>query len=245
MFGSRPVVPFLSVLLLAALGIFPASATSVTITNPGFETPFNTSTFGPPTGWTVIGSGSNVGAYNPYQFQGGGQYYVGATSALDPHSGGAGAYGIGGSMLAFVFGTSAGSGFSQTLSATLQPNTAYTLTVTEFQRFGTGLASATTAGSLIQLLAGSTVIASATDNTGPGAAVSADQVAFLANSNLFSGLFGQALAIRITTTVNGTSTILATDWDNVRLDATVVPEPTTIALVSAALVLATFRRRKQ
>ncbi len=59
-----------------------------------------------------------------------------------------------------------------------------------------------------------------------------DQTAILTDSSLFSGLYGQTLSIQILTTQNWSTTNQASDWDNVRLEATTVsvPEPGSILL---------------
>ncbi len=108
-------------------------------------------------------------------------------------------------------------------------NTAYTFTVEVGNRNGTNAGGF--AGSLIELLAGSTVIASSTDTVGPTAGTFHDQVALLANSNVDSALVGQTLSIAILTT-NGAALNRSTDWENVRLDASpaAVPEPSSLIL---------------
>jgi hypothetical protein len=234
-------------LLTAVVAVSPCSAVSILVNNHSFETPLVTplGQISAPTGWTLLSNAAVVGAYNPYRFSPDNGFYNGATFATDPNSGGNGAVGISGSMLAFVYQGGVGSGFSQTLADTLQPNTTYTLTVREFQRNGTVYA-APTLGSSIELLAGTTVLASAVNNTGPGAAISLDRVAVLPNSAAFAALYGQALTIRIRTTLPFTVPNQATDWDNVRLTAdTAVPEPGTIVLVSAAFAAAALRRLRQ
>jgi hypothetical protein len=151
--------------------------------------------------------------------------------------------GIDGDLLGFSYETALGSGLFQTLSATLQADTAYTLTVAEGRRNGT--LAAPTLGSKIILFAGTTAIASSTDDTGPAAGTFQDQVAFLANSNTFSSLVGQTLSIAIETSVPYTVTNQATDWDNVRLDASAAaPEPSTWAsLLCGTFALVAARRR--
>ncbi len=241
-------------LALAASGLVGPSARAdlVTIVNQGFETPATVTTAAP-SGWTLInttsggGITSTVGSYNPYEYQGGNAYYAGANPTTDPAKGGSGYPGIFGENLAFANNVSAGSGLQQTLTATLLANTTYTFTVEVGNRngmFGVGGFG----GSLIELLAGTTVIASSTDTVGPTPGTFHDQVALLANSNSFSALIGQTLSIEILTT-NTAAENRATDWDNIRLDASpvVVPEPASIVMVltgATAIGICRIRRRK-
>ena len=186
--------------------------------------------------WTRIGgNGANPGEYNPYEYfqPGPNTYYVGANPSTDPAKGGTGYPGLDGENLAFAFETLAGSGFQQTLSAVFTADTAYTLTVAEGRRNGSQ--AAPTLGSMIELLVGNTVVASSIDNVGPAPGTFVDQTAYLASSDSFSSLYGEALTIRIVTTLPFTTQYQATDWDNVRLDSVgptdAVPEPTTFALL--------------
>jgi hypothetical protein len=243
---------FATTLALATSCLAGASAQAglVPIVNQGFESPATTGDT-TPSGWTgvVTGAGSTggVGSYNPYEFFGGNAFYVGANPSSDPANGGSGYPGIFGENLGFANDVSAGSGLEQTLSATLLANTVYTFTVEDGNRNGThGVGFA---GSLIELLAGSTVVASSTDTVGPTAGTFRDQVVVLANSNSYSSLVGQTLSIEILTT-NAAGANVATDWDNVRLDASPasVPEPASIVMVLTAATAVgachLIRRRK-
>ena len=236
-----------------------ASAGSIAITNASFESPSTTTQVvgfvtGAPVvdGWNLIvntGSyGSGGGVYNPYQFQGPNAFYLGANNLTNPANGGSGFSGIVGENLAFIYQVNAGSGFSQTLGAVLTANTSYTLTVAEGHRNGTSNGAATL-GSQIKLFAGNTLIASSTDHTGPVSGTFADQTAILADSSLFSSLYGQTLSIEILTTQNWSTTNQASDWDNVRLEATTVsvPEPRSILLagVGALGLIAWSKYRRQ
>ncbi len=226
-----------------------AHAGLVPIVNQGFETPATTGTTAA-TGWNFINTGSTGfgGTYNPYEFGGGNGYYIGANPTTDPAKGGSGYPGIFGENLGYAINVSAGSGLQQTLSATLLANTTYTFTVDVGSRNGT-VNSNSFAGSLIELLAGSTVIASSTDTVGPTAGTFRDQVALLANSNSFSALIGQTLSVEILTT-NAAASGRATDWDNVRLDASPasVPEPASVLMMLTAATAVgacqLIRRRK-
>jgi hypothetical protein len=208
---------------LAASAAMTCFAGAVTVTNPGFEDPTTgVGTVSVPTGWQ---NSATAATYNPYEFRGDNDYYIGANSTSDPANGGSGYPGISGENLGYDFNGAAGDGLSQQLAATLQAGTSYTLTVTELAR--NGLLPSTFAGSEIDLLAGDTVIASAVDNAGPTPGTAADQVAFLADSDTVAALIGQQLTVRLTTTLAYTGTNnIATDWDNVRLDAeSATPEP--------------------
>ena len=237
-----------------------AHAGTIAISNPSFESPatttqrvgFVTDTPGVVDGWNIIvntGSiGSGGGLYNPYEFQGGNAFYLGATSSTDPSHGGTGFSGIDGENVAFMYQVNAGSGLSQRLGAVLTANTSYTLTVAEGRRNGIGNA-APTLGSMIELFAGKTIIASSIDNTGPTGGTFADQTATLADSSSFSSLYGRPLSIVILTTQDWSATNQASDWDNVRLDATTltapVPEPSSFALLGmGAFGLIVWRWRR-
>lgn len=227
-----------------------AIAGSISVPNHSFEDPVTTGMIGFHT-WTRIGGGGgDPGEYNPYEFlqPGPNTYYVGANPSTDPAKGGAGYAGIDGENLAFAFQSPVGSGFQQTLSTVFTAHTSYTLTVAEGRRNGTQ--AAPTLGSMIELLAGNTVVASSIDNVGPAPGTFFDQTAYLASSDSFSSLYGEALTIRIVTTLPYTTRYQATDWDNVRLDSVgpteAVPEPTTLALlVSGAVAMFAYRLKRR
>ena len=249
----RRYIPFLLAMVVIHVIGAEASAESISVPNQGFEDPATT-TLVLTSSWVKVNNSASVNAYNPYQFNGGNAYYVGANRTTDPANGGSGYPGIGGENLAFVYQQAAGAGMSQMLSATLAANTTYTLTVAEGARNGSF--GGPFSGSTIELLAGTTVIASSTDNVGPTPGTFVDQTATLANSSLYSSLVGQPLTIELLTSLPFTRANQATDWDNVRLDAVsaapAVPEPSSLSLLlagagsSAVLALAwVSRRRKQ
>jgi hypothetical protein len=119
--------------------------------------------------------------------------------------------------------------------------TQYTLTVA----VGTRL-DALSGGWSIALLAGVTTIASDTANSGPAAGTFVDEVATAGPFNPSNPLVGQNLTIRITGfNAPGNTTTAQDIFDNVRLDATLVPEPASSAtlLVAAASSAMVARRR--
>jgi hypothetical protein len=185
----------------------PVRAASITVPNFSFETPATTSQVVTINWMQVNEPPTTPDAYNPYQFEGGNAFYNGANPSTDPGSGGMAFPGIVGENLAFIFaqtgGTQPGTGLMRTLSATPQPGMQYTLTVGEGNR--NRAAAGGFLGSQVLLLAGTTVIASATDTAGPAAGSFKDAVATLANSSAFASLLGQPLTIELLTTSSGTS----------------------------------------
>jgi len=122
----------------------------------------------------------------------------------------------------------------QTLTDTLLANTQYTLTVLVGRR-----KTANYAGYTVSLLAGANVIGS--DTAGATLALGDHLTSTVSvNSNLVNPLFlGQALRIEL----YGPSNNVAS-FDDIRLDATPLPEPATLSLLGlAAGGLLTRRRR--
>ena len=243
----------LSLLTFLALGSGLAEAGAIAITNASFEAPATVTVVNnTATGWTVtvnangIDSSAEGGVYNPYSYQGNNAFYSGANSTSNPSNGGSGLTGIDGENLGYVYQAGIGSGFSQTLSATLSANTSYTLTVSVGHRNGTTLSGASL-GSKIELLAGTTVIASSSVNN-PTLGFS-DQTVTLADSSAFSSHYGEALTIKLSTTLAMTTFKQATDWDNVRLtstDLSAVPEPSSLVLAGiGALGLFAVRSKRR
>ena len=148
-------------------------------------------------------------------------------------------------------------GLSQILGATLQINTAYTLTVGigniasgsglgAFAGFGFADLSGFP-GYRIELLAGGQVIAADNNSLGGGIAEGQFETATVQTSiGASNALAGQALGIRIIN-LNATGNLVErareVDFDNVRLIAAAVPEPHTYALFAAGFGLILMIRR--
>jgi len=212
---------------------------AIPIVNQGFESPSELN--GPAAGWTAFGSfpaSAGAGAYNPYEFVTPNWAYSGANPTSDPANSGAGYPGIIGEQLGYTYKPLTVAGLKQVLSSTLEANTTYTLSVETLHRDGTGLTPF--AGSEIELFAGSTLIASATDTVGPAAGGFEIQTTSVDSAN-FSGLVGQSLEVVLATTNTG---LVVTDWDNVTLNSGAdVPEPSSIWLVAVPAVFVFARRR--
>jgi len=233
----------------AGLIVSQANASPITITNPGFEDVLLTSDNSPVTLTQITAAGlpdlyyynGKVVGANPitevppayvpgwsavsdtiFSFRAGVQY--------QPFSQFSAGFPIGNNEV-FANGIVVG----QTLSDTLAANTQYTLSVLVARRNdGTPYA-----GYTVSLLAGSTVIGFDTAGVGLGSGAHLTSIVSV-NSNLVSpGLLGQALRIELTGPTGNQA-----HFDNVQLDATLVPEPATLSLLGlAAGGLLTRRRR--
>lgn len=227
---------------LLATAAIDARAAAITVNNHSFENPVtppdsfiaNVA----PTGWSVFGSidfgARAIGVLNPnttllYLDPVPHGANVGVTFLLDP-------------------GAAVPSGLQQTLGATLQTNTTYTLTVEvgnlafvptpPHNAFNfTGFP-----GYRVDLLAGGVVIASDNNTLLPG------EGRFLTSTVQLSvgathAQAGQLLGIRLVN-LDGPNGI-EVNFDDVRLDATPIPEPAAATLGAAgfALGLALWRRR--
>ncbi len=124
-----------------------------------------------------------------------------------------------------------GGNIFQQLSATLQSNTEYTLGVYVGQRNRSGFV-----GYNIELLAGNTVIASNNSITPAPGTFSLVNVHYTSSNN--DRLIGQSLGIRLS------SDGIQTNFDNVTLEATAVPEPLTILGAVTAISFGTIFKRK-
>ena len=247
---------------VAALAIITAStatqATPISIVNASFEDDAPTVGgeffFGNPNGWQLYDQNGIIDGNLDVQgtlHVTGGNYFGGVAPDQD--------------RVAILFiGTDVGGGevgLFQMLGDTLAANTHYSLTV-DVGNIDTGLTQGGTLFNLdgfpgyrIQLLAGTDVIAEVADGIdapigeGVFAPVTLDFITGAVHTNL-----GQNLGIRLINRnlVNpaivpgpGQPDVdLEVDFDNVRLDATAVPEPATVLLVGATLLPAVGRRRR-
>ncbi len=154
-----------------------------------------------------------------------------------PGHGGSGYPGINGENLAYVYNpTATPSGASQVLSSVLQANVRYSLSI--YAGFRNGGGANGWGGSELDLLAGNTVIATTSDSTALQHGSFELQTATVDSSALSQSLLGQALTVRFESTQAG----VASDWDNISLNAvSTAPEPSTLLLVIPVLGLLPFR----
>ncbi len=251
------------VLLMLAFG--PArlpAQTSVTVLNHSFEVgadvTFNEFTFGPPADWEL---------YDPGDITSGGagnEFYVGTLTPVPDGEGGFINFTNGAShgqrvAIAFNFSGTGGRGeygLLQTLDATLQANTSYSLQV-DIGNIASGMAVNQTffdldgfPGYRIDLLAGDTVLAS--DNNTLASSIDEGQfglsvVQFTTGAS-HASLIDQPLGIRLVNlnVIDPAFPLahLEVDFDNVRLTATAIPEPAAwswLALIAGGWAL--LRRR--
>jgi hypothetical protein len=230
----------LATALTAAL-LASAQAAPITVLNPSFESPATapatftgTMTTGP-ANWTVYNTGATdnsryFGVWNPATTL---SYVNGAPDGAN----------VG---VVFLDNTTnlAEAGLQQVLSATLQLSTQYTLTV-EVGNFSPGDPApwnfAGFPGYRVDLLAGTTLLASDNNTLAPGEGI------FLTSTVSFStgtshASAGQALRIRL---VNLNGPGVEVNFDNVRLDAAPVPEPSSALLCGIGALCAFARRRRQ
>lgn len=236
------------VVAFLVLPSLPLGAVSVAIANHSFEADaiadgtFDTSATTPPAGWSIVGSLSNsppvrhVGILNPN------------TTTLYP--GGA----PDGNNVGVVFLNDQPfaddpAGLAQTLSETLALNTIYTLTLdvgniandpnpphNQFDFAGFP-------GYSIELLAGTTVIASESNAVTPGEGLFEERtIAVTTNAAQHTGLVGQSLTIRLMN-LNAAPGV-EVNFDDVRLDATIIPEPSLGMLAFVATALLAWRRSR-
>lgn len=234
---------------LFAACIGSATAAELAIVNPGFEaeaTPPGAFLVGVPLGWSLYDPGGivdqnrdAVGRIRPLP---GLEYFPGGTPEGDQ------------AALVFLDGpVDHEAGLEQVLAATLQPLTRYTLSVGIGNiASGTSLPGSSDGGGVfydlsgfpgyrIELRAGDTLLAASSGNVAPPeGGFETDHLSFA--TGVAHAALGQALAIRL---VNLDGLGIEVDFDDVRLSAVPVPEPTTTALWLAAGGLAWLRSRRQ
>jgi hypothetical protein len=205
---------------------------TIPITNFDFETggvsdgQFSNSPGVIPTGWSAAGAinGSFYGYFNPNDSS-----YTGTT--------GSGTTGTMSGPNVFYFGSAAtGQGIEQTLNTAFAIDTDYALTLAVGARNGGGMASVQ-----MDLLAGSTVLATGTFNNSTLDSFDDFQVTYNANP-ANNGLAGQPLTVRFLEIDNQGGVGTEMDIDNARLTA--VPEPSFYAAVTGLglVVFAAVRR---
>ena len=242
-----------SVLGFAFLLSLTAQADLLNVVNGGFEdvsgqTTFNEFTFGTPAGWNlhdpngIIGLGIFTGTLEPN----------GVDFFNEPAPEGV--------KVAILFNSQREGdgeyGFEQTLTETLQLNTRYELSV-EVGNIASGVAQNGTffnldefPGYRIELLAGGTVLAQ--DNN----SLVIPEGEFALSSILFEtsdshALAGQSLGIRLVNLnaippgfTQATSPDLEVDFDDVRLNAIAIPEPTAAWLMTIGFIVTVGRRKR-
>jgi hypothetical protein len=199
-------------------------AALLTVANNSFETPVVTapsvsiSSTGLVGGWTF--AGAQQGFFNPSLGETFSPGFGYGPSPVLPD----------GNQVAY----SNGGTISQTLSATLQTNTKYTLGVYVGRRQNVAFA-----GYNIELYAGGNLLAS--NNSITPAAGTFEYVTVDYTSGVSNPFLGQALEIRLTS--NG----VQTNFDNITLDAASIPEPSAILglLGFGLLGIASKLRQKQ
>jgi hapalindole H/12-epi-hapalindole U/12-epi-fischerindole U synthase len=250
---------------LAVFSLVPLQAASLFVANPGFEdisgeSPYNEFTFGALNGWNL---------YDPGNVTSGGDgptYYIGTlTPQPDPNAPGdfinfpAGAAEGQRVGIAFNFFGSGGGGeygFTQTLASTLEANTLYTLQV-EIGNIASGFSVDNTffdldgfPGYRVDFLAGGVVL-SQDDNELfgliPEGEWGTSTVTFQTGAS--HPQLGQALTIRLVN-LNEVDPLdpganLEVDFDDVRLDATTIPEPSTWVLMGMGLGLVGLLRKRR
>ncbi|QDT07385.1 hypothetical protein K227x_58120 [Rubripirellula lacrimiformis] len=229
----------------------PSDADLVTVINPSFEDIrgenfTNGFTFGPLGGWDLYDPNgiTNGGAGNTYFV---GTLTPAANSPFFP-SGAADGQRVG---IAFNFAGSGGQGeygMQQTLAATLQPNTAYSLDV-EIGNIASGTSFDLSGfpGYRVDLLAGGVVVAQ-DNNSLNGLIAEGDfetsNISFATTAS--HAQLGQALQIRLVN-LNQIDAAFPTadlevDFDFIRLRATAVPEPSSLAALLIGIGMVARRR---
>ena len=238
-------------------GCWPASfafADLITVVNPGFEdtsgqTVFNEFTFGVPNGWQIHDPNNLTGSAGVFT----GTLEPNGTDFFDTTA-------PEGVKVAILFNSTREGegeyGYEQTLADTLQADMHYRLSV-EVGNIGSGVAQNGTffdlsefPGYRVELLAGGVVIAQDVNSLDiPEREWRTSVVEFTTDSS--HPLLGQALAIRLVNLnvipdgfTQATSPDLEVDFDDVRLNATAVPEPGS-ALMFLSIVVCMLRRKRR
>lgn len=239
---TRPIKSIIALVAFNVCCFSSGNAALLTVTNHSFETDvvadgdFDASTTSGPAGWDVYNTAATdgfrqFGTLNPSAAQ--------FDSVPD------------GSNVGLVFLRTAGigeAGLQQTLSDTLLLNTTYTLTV-EVGNFRDGDAGDPFdfngfPGYRVDLLADGnpTPLASDLNSLTPSEGIFQTSIVSFTTGSSHPDA-GQALAIRL---VNLNGTGIEVNFDDVRLDASPVPEPSTTALLLGAvgLICAGLRRNR-
>jgi len=239
---------------IALLLSFQSHAATVMVTNPGFEDISGENvvsgdfTFGPLNGWDL---------YDPGNITGGGTgntYFIGTLTPPSPSTNyPAGAPEGDRVGLAFNRQGSGGDGeygMQQTLSATLSANTFYTLLIEIGNIDGTNN-FAGFPGYRIDFQVDNITVAS-DNNTLAGSIPEGEfRTSTLTYTSAPTVTAGQSLGIRLvnlnvvdTTNASTIASDLEVNFDNVRLDGTVIPEPGSASLIVLSLALFYRRRRR-
>ncbi len=214
-----------ALVLVTALGLTicsPAMAAAVSIVNPSFElnAPYPYSLGYVPL-WNVDATGSALP----------GTAYAGFPALPQTTDG---------QVFAYVNPNGGSADIWQALTATFAANTQYTLSVDVIYR-----ADYIDGPSTLQLLGGDllasgALVASSTIGAGTPGNFVTQTVSFTTGSG--DSILGKHVLVALSSSGSGSQA----DWDNVRLDATPVPEPETLALLltgASALGIARMRRR--
>jgi hypothetical protein len=229
--GQRRVTSLCALAVVGSVSLVASvQAAPVSVGNAGFESPADAEgAFGVVDVWTTstsgITNGAQFGAYNP-----GAADYPGGTAPE-------------GLNVGWIYNVYAPSeepyNMEQTLSAVLTAGTRYTLTV----EVGNPLTYPGNNPYQVQLLAGSTVLAMDDNSlTIPKGTFQTSTVTYDATAG--DPQLGQALTIRLVNLPDANASEV--DFDNVRLNATAIPEPAALAtlpLLAAASLSRRSRRR--
>ena len=226
--------------IMSYMMIMNSNAASVAINNSSFENPttaagtFTGGQASGPAGWTVYNSGATnnmrfFGVWNPATTN---SFVSGAPDGAN----------VG---VVFLENTTniAEAGLQQSLADTLQLSTQYTLTVDvgNFSDVDGGSFDFTGfPGYRVELFAGSTLLASDINTLSPGEGIFETSVVSFSTGSSHANA-GEALAIRLVN-LNGAGTEV--NFDDVRLDATAVPEPSALLLGAVGMICVMFKRHR-